>query len=99
MDERKLMNKKAFKDYKYNQETASNPLTLAFGDVVKFVEAVDYGEEVHIGEIHIISHTHDGYNYATSRGAWWNRDCFKLIRRADKKSIAKMRKILEEEGM
>jgi len=66
------------------------------GDVVEYV-GTDIWSKRHI--IHEISH-HEGDLspvYSTNKGAWFTGEDFKLIRRANKKSLRKLKKDISAE--
>lgn len=65
------------------------------GDVVEYVGSHNWSKQ-HI--IHEVSYEGSGqFSYSTNNGAWFQESDFKLIRKANKKSFAKLDKDLAYE--
>ena len=65
------------------------------GDVVEYIGGGNRGKS-HI--IHECAYIGEGtFEYSTNQGAWFEDTDFKLIRKADTKSFAKLDKDIEDE--
>lgn len=68
------------------------------GDVVTYVGKSTIWDKDRIHVIHEVDYLGKGcFQYSTNKGAWFKSQDFKLVRKADKESLAKLDKDIEDE--
>jgi hypothetical protein len=69
------------------------------GDVVNYVNKTDTSWKV--GQTHVIHEVYyrgqGEFEYSTTRGAWFHENDFELVRKADKKSLKQLDKLVLED--